>query len=295
MYTCDVEKLEGGTIEVIDIPLELSNLKRPKGEFWPTTYTITTSISLEDRCSNPGNIQFPQTIELSVNLITKYSIKPVTTQKYNPEIEMKSTSFTHRYTLTNLGPSETNKPYRFSLVVPKIMNAKISGCNLLNDSNSNKEDSFYNFFRAEDFNQCPKQESKSESYILYRAGYSRYSGTNLWIKKDCRVEKEWVKNDPYYVTINMNFEPKKIENEEGQLPDTFVVPTFLKTEDECVSDKTFFFSSETGKARTLKRMWPIILGVCIGAIIVGTIVFVSYKKGYINKIRVYNHKMDSDF
>ena len=118
---------------------------------------------------------------------------------------------------------------------------------------------------------------------------------NNWIRNDCTVEKGWSKDDPYYVIINMELNTNDINTKEGQLPDVFVVSTFLKTEDKCISEKTSFLSSEAGLAIALQKIWPIILGVFISTLIVGTIVYVVVKNGYINKLRHFNNKMENTY
>ena len=121
--------------------------------------------------------------------------------------------------------------------------------------------------------------------------YSYYS----W--HDCVIAKGWPKDYPYHVLIKMEFNTNIVpttENENGkiELPDSFVLPTFLGTRTESVWEKTELISAELGELRAIKRMWPVILGASIALIICIICMAFLYKTGFLNKLRFFNDRKE---
>ena len=268
----------------MDIPLQFSKFKVPKGIKGITRLKnyqlMKTDVESTDRCKLPSQtVRIIHNVPLEYRLYTRYSIKALSKNKDKIEKEMRNSSVSHYYELTNIGPSVSDKPYYFSLVVPKDANAKIKANpeTKINCTISGGV-ALHEISRS---GFCPGVDSNMDSEFGIK-----------FIKHDCIVGKDWLKNTPYHVIIQMDFNTNIIPTVEDKLPDLFLFPTFLKTKDECVSEKTSFFSSDLGKARAIRKLWPIILGVCIALLIFVTAIVVLYKKGFLSKLRFYNQKIE---
>ena len=284
----------------INIPLRLSNKKVLEGKLpyhgnvganKENYAIIQTRISTRDRCSIPsGQQRHGHTIDLKFRLFTKYSIKAVATKVEKAEQEMKNTSITHSYELKNMGPSITNSSSKFFVAVPKELNVKLttepnSAIICKRKSVRFPNSNFYNKLKSEDCSEVAQLEDSSTPMIAE------------FIRHDCEIIKGWQKSTPYFVVIDIDFNTNiipKVKDEEGKekLSDIFVLDTYLKTKDECVSAKTTFISEELGKTLAIKRMWPVFLGIAVSVLLFIALVIVCWHYKLFDKLRFYNNKED---
>ena len=284
----------------INIPLRLSNKKVLEGKLpyheniganKENYAIIQTRISTRDRCSIPsGQQRHGHTIDLKFRLFTKYSIKAVATKVEKAEQEMKNTSTTHSYELKNMGPSITNSSSKFFVAVPKELNVKLttepnSAIICKRKSVRFPNSNFYNKLKSEDCSEVAQLEDSSTPMIAE------------FIRHDCEIIKGWQKSTPYFVVIDIDFNTNiipKVKDEEGKekLSDIFVLDTYLKTKDECVSAKTTFISEELGKTLAIKRMWPVFLGIAVSVLLFIALVIVCWHYKLFDKLRFYNNKED---
>ena len=207
-------------------------------------------------------------------------------------------SSTHYYQLTNIGPSVSNKPYHFSIATPVILNAIVTGepessinCTKKSDQGINNNDKERMLLgNVMESTKCTHVDMNLDATKARPTEFSRH---------DCIVGKGWPKDDPYHVVIKMEFNTNivpKTENENGkeELPDIFVLPTFLGTKTECVSEKTELISAELGELRAIKRMWPVFLGASIALIICIIGIAVLYKTGFLSKLRIFNTRNEQN-
>ena len=250
---------------------------------------IQTRVSTRDRCSIPfGQRRQSHTVDLEFRLFTKFSIQTSATKDKKTEHEMKNTTVTHSYELKNMGPSISNSSYKFDVAVPKDLDVTLTTepnstviCKLADlrfpDANLNS------VLRTEQCNQVAQLKDPS------------VPKTKEFLRYECEIMKGWEKSISYYVAIKMDFKtnvvPKiKDKEEKEKLSDIFVVPTFVKTKEECVSSKTTFISEELGEILAVKRMWPYFLAIGIAVVLLIALVIICWKYKLFDKLRLYNNK-----
>ena len=286
---------------VVDVPLKLSNDKVLKGNLLHhiglvEEYAIVkTQVSSDDRCKIPaGTLRFPITLDLEFHLYTKSSVKTIPVPQQKTQQEMKNMSIAHSYELKNMGPSITNDSYTFSVVVAKDLSVKVTGapnstviCKLASVRWPDADlDSVLGSVLKE--TDCSKAAQPKDSSV---------SGITQFLRHDCVIEKGWKTATPYYIIIEMDFSTNvvpKVEDEDGKekLSDIFVLPTFVKTKEECVAIKTEFISKELGELIAVKRMWPIFLGAGIALILCIALIVVLWKMGCMDRMRFFNNKTE---
>ena len=200
---------------------------------------------------------------------------------------MANSSLSHNYVFKNIGPSASSLQYPFSIVLPNNITIPHQlDINPASRINCNMSSEPYEIIRskectdANDDKECTDdKECMNALDIKHKIDFIRY---------DCIVDQGWKKDYPYKISIKMDFDTTIAMKKEGKLYDRFLLPTFIKTEnDGCLSHQTIFTTSDIGKSAAIQRIWPIILGVCISAVLFAVIMVVMYKKGWFSKLRFY--------
>ena len=285
---------------LIDIPLRLEipqeKLKTMVSESsnGEDYQVMKTKVSAKDRCK----LQSRNNATLQFHLHTRYSVKPVAIRNGKAEQEMKNKTVTHYYQLTNIGPSVSNEPYHFSIATPAMLDANVKGepessinCTKESVQGINNNDNERMLLRnVMGSTKCAQIDLKVDSTKAGPTDFSRH---------DCVIGQGWSKDDPYHVLIKMEFNTNMVpttesENGKEELPDIFVLPTFLGTKTVCVVEKTELISAELGELRAIKRLWPAFLGASIALIICIIGIAVLYKTGVLNKLRIFNRRNEQN-
>ena len=259
----------------VDVPLKLPNIKIPGSDFRTNAknerYQIKSTFISSDK---PGC--GPERKPLEFHFYTKYKIKGEAIGR-EPEKPMANSSLSHQYEFKNKGPSASSQPYPFIMVLPNNLQLEVDK-NPASRISCNKSSFVSEPYEIMKSPECTDLEPKIDPKI---------SRVKDFVKYDCIVDQGWEKDDPYKITIKMEFNTN-MATKEGKLLDKYLYPTFIKTEhDGCFSHKTIFTTSDIGKSAVIQQIWPIILGVCISAVLFAVIMVVMYKKGWFSKLRFY--------
>ena len=109
---------------------------------------------------------------------------------------------------------------------------------------------------------------------------------------ECTIDKGFNKVDRITAELKMELNPALAR----QKSDFFKVMTALKINGLDAIAETTFTEKETdvGLLQTVRKLWPIPVGVLAGLIIVSTIIYIAYKKGWLQSLRFTKAKMEMD-
>ena len=272
--------MDSGKDIAVDIPLKLPNIKIPGSTFGADGkyQIIDTTIESVQSANRPGC--GPDRFDLSFRVYTKYDIKGEAIDM-KPEMPMKNSSLSHHYEFKNIGPSASSQPYHFRMFLPKNLEPEVdkNPAPRINCSKSLSPGSEKSLRQIITTSECIDLEPTFAPSI---------PGVDDFVEYVCDVDQGWEKDNRYKIIVKMEFNTTMAMNKkEGKLHDNFLVPTFIKTEKLCLSYKTIFTTSDIGKSAVIQQIWPIILGVCISAVLFAVVMVVMYKKGWLSKLRFY--------
>merc|ERR1712037_1030896 len=94
--------------------------------------------------------------------------------------------------------------------------------------------------------------------------------------------------------VELMMELNRINSRKGL--DIFEIMSALKVNEKVVHATTTFKEIETdvGLLDTIRKVWPIPVGVLAGLIIVGAVTYMAYKKGWLQSLRFTKAKMEMD-
>ena len=106
----------------------------------------------------------------------------------------------------------------------------------------------------------------------------------------CKIPRFWQANDAKSISLTSQFHSLVARNDTNQF---FSIYSMAQMDDkEPTIALTKMTSIELGATARLKKLWPSILGGCIGLIIVIIILFILWKTGILAKMRPY--KLDKE-
>ena len=181
----------------------------------------------------------------------------------------RSIRLSHKFSISNEGPSKTNEEQTLSVYIPDAVN-----------KNKSLE------FRPE--------------IMVSRVCQSRpYSGGDVddvcntgCTRFECKIKKGFKKIDQIIAELVMELDPIKSKMDIH----IFEIKTALKVNDKVFYATTKFKEIETdvGLLNTIRKVWPIPVGVLAGLIIVGAVTYMAYKKGWLESLRFTKAKMEMD-
>ena len=180
------------------------------------------------------------------------------------------TEFSHRFIITNEGPSRTNEAQTISIYIPDIVDQRKQI--VLNPES---------IVRSRD---CSSRQYNGDDVIEVCT-----EGCTLY---ECTIDKGFNKRERITAELKMELNPALARKKS----DSFKVMTALKINGLDAFAETTFTERETdvGLLRTIRKMWPIPVGVLAGLIIVSTIIYMAYKKGWLQSLRFTKAKMEMD-
>ena len=185
-------------------------------------------------------------------------------------------SFQHRYELMNRGPSPTNKPYFFFVKVPTAVAGAI-------------------MTKPESQTDCSKTtlsstETGSKSEVA--------CNSDPCTQFTCTIKADWKRDNPIWITVNMKFRPKQMTiSNGGDLPKSITIRTSLvqgKVDGKVTESVAIFEKDALGALKQIVEYWPYAVGILIGIIIVGSVIFGLVKTGTFAKLRFHKMKLESE-
>ena len=88
--------------------------------------------------------------------------------------------------------------------------------------------------------------------------------------------------------LEINFKTNNVQKKNGKVPDEYVLPSFIKLPDssDCIMQNTTFLTAFIGDVEAKSPIWPIIVGVCVGIIVVAASIFLMWKYEVFSKLRI---------
>ena len=186
--------------------------------------------------------------------------------------DARSIRLSHRFTVTNEGPSKTNEEQTLLVYIPDTVN-KNKTLKIRPESMLSRDD-------------CQSRSRDGGDVD----GVCNTGCTHF----ECKIKKGFKKNDKIFVDLVMELDP--IKSERGKGLDIFQIMSALKVNEKVVHATTTFKEIETdvGLLETIRKVWPIPVGVLAGLIIVGAVTYMAYKKGWLQSLRFTKAKMEMD-
>ena len=194
----------------------------------------------------------------------------------------RDTLLTHHYSITNAGPSKTNKPYEFQLYVPNIVPP--------NNVHIKLEPLQVPQIQC---NKAIKGEQIKITGIPSTKKDISCTNTKCFVYH-CKVEKGWDVSQEKTITIETKLPKAEYQKIKKILPQsTGNFWTALAKEDgmtpHLLTFKTKLIYDDAGGWRTqLATYWPILIGVFIGVVVFVSVFYALYKTGTLNKIRFWS-------
>ena len=223
---------------------------------------FSTSLNLESKCNPPNydNINIDYTIK------TKFKINAETILGNQKNRSMANSKIEHRYKIWNSGPSITNKDYTFTIGLPK--------------AHDNASFLFANM-------NCTTSETNGTNECLNDI---KGAGSDelIFVQYICLIEKGLMPEKEEELNLKIDFKTDNVENKNGKVPDKYVLPSFIKLPDDngCVIQSTVFLTSFIGDVEAKSPIWPVIVGVCVGVIVVAASIFLMWKYEVLSKLRI---------
>ena len=186
--------------------------------------------------------------------------------------DARSIRLSHRFIVSNEGPSKTNEEQTLLVYIPDIVN-KNKTLTITPERMLSRDD-------------CQsKLHSGGDVDEVCNTGCTHF---------ECKIKKGFKKNDKIFVDLVM--ELNLIKSKKGKVLDIFEIMSALKVNEKVVHATTTFKEIETdvGLLDTIRKVWPIPVGVLAGLIIVGAVTYMAYKKGWLQSLRFTKAKMEMD-
>ena len=215
-----------------------------------------------------------------IELNFDYSIIPYA--KENPEIQNfkngELQTFDHEFYLENEGPSPTAVSSNFFIYIPDIVD-------------ENTTISFAPSGHTTDSNGCMKTVIKNADKLEGDEGIQNSCKTGC-SRFECTLLKGLEKNLRVTALLKMAFTSKSAK----KTSEKFSITSAVKINGKYASTTTNFQKTvvKVGEMERTRKVWPIIVGVLVGIIIVAVIMFLAYKKGLLSKLRFARNAMDED-
>ena len=183
----------------------------------------------------------------------------------------RSIRLLHRFEVSNEGPSKTNEEQTLRVYIPDIVN-KNKTLKIAPESMLSNTDCQSRFHSGGDVDE------------VCNTGCTHF---------ECKIKKGFKKNDKIFVDLVMRLDP--IKSKKGKGLDIFEIMSALKVNEEVVrATTTFKVETGVGLLETIRKVWPIPVGVLAGLIIVGAVTYMAYKKGWLQSLRFTKAKMEMD-
>ena len=185
--------------------------------------------------------------------------------------DARSIRLLHRFEVANEGPSKTNEEQTLRVYIPDIVN-KNKTLKIIPESMLSNTDCQSRFHSGGDVDE------------VCNTGCTHV---------ECKIKKGFKKNDKIFVDLVMELDPFK--SKKGKSLDIFEIMSALKVNEEVVhATTTFKVETGVGLLETIRKVWPIPVGVLAGLIIVGAVTYMAYKKGWLQSLRFTKAKMEMD-
>ena len=210
--------------------------------------------------------------KLRLNFQHKITPRPSTDNSKKEDFQdiANSTQFSHRFIITNEGPSRTNEAQTISIYIPDIVD---QGKEIILKPES--------IVRSTD---CSSRQYSGDDVIGICT-----EGCTLF---ECTIDKGFKKKDRITAELKMELNPALARKKS----DFFKVMTALKINGlDAIAETTFTeIETDVGLLQSIRKIWPIPVGVLAGLIIVSTIIYIAYKKGWLQSLRFTKAKMEMD-
>ena len=264
-YYCKVRAIQGNTNTTHSLSLDSSDLMQ-------TTYQFKASISQETEypCKDSPDLT-KKNVNGFLTAAFDYSIS-LRPDNTNPNEEHfktngNSSRLVHRFFVINQGPSPTNKVESFHVLIPnmvdqnKIMLRPENIANLL-------------------MNKCNADHAKR----ICGAGCACF---------EFEIKNGFEKARRLTVEVEMYFDPNIAKNSSR----SFEIISALVMQRKVVPARTTFkeIVEQVGLIETVSEMWPMIVGVLVGSIIVASAIYAMYKTDpFLNKVRFTKNKLEKN-
>ena len=104
----------------------------------------------------------------------------------------------------------------------------------------------------------------------------------------CQLQKGLMPMMVKELPLKIDFKTNRIQKKNGKVPEKYVLPSFIKLtySNSCIVQSTNFLTSSIGEVEAKSPIWPIIVGVCVGIIIVAASIFLMWKYDVFSKLRI---------
>ena len=264
-YYCKVRAIQGNTNITHSLSIDSSNLTQK-------TYQFKGSISQETEfpCKDSPDVT-KKTVDgfLTAAFNYSFSLRPDNT---NPKEEQFKTAeslsrLVHRFFVINIGPSPTDRVESFHVFIPSIVDQNkiiIRPENVANPL----------------MNKCNADHAKRICW----AGCACF---------EFEIKKGFEKARRLTVEVEMYFDPNIVKNSSS----SFEVISALVGQRNVVPARTTFkeIAEQVGLIETVSEMWPMIVGVLVGSIIVASSIYAMYKTDpFLNKVRFTKNKLEKN-
>ena len=264
-YYCKVRAIQGNTNITHSLSLDSSNLTQK-------TYQFKASISQETEfpCKDSPDVT-KKKIHGLLTAAFNYSIS-LRPDNTNPKDEQFKSAgnlsrLVHRFFVINMGPSPTDKVESFHVLIPNMV------------------DQTKTILRPENIanplmNKCNADHAKRICW----AGCTCF---------EFEIKKGFEKARRLTVEVEMYFDPNIVKNSSS----SFEVISALVRQRKAVPAKTTFkeIVEQVGLIETVSEMWPMIVGVLVGSIIVASAIYAMYKTDpFLNKVRFAKNKLEKN-
>ena len=264
-YYCKVRAIQGNTNTTHSLSLDSSDLTQ-------TTYQFKASISQETEypCKDSPDLTKKNVNGfLTASFDYSISLRPDNTNPNEEHFKTNGNSsrLVHRFFVINQGPSPTNKVESFHVLIPNMVNQnKI----ILRPEN------IANLL----MNKCNADHAK------------RICGAGCACL-EFEIKKGFEKARRLTVEVEMYFDPNIAKNSSR----SFDIISALVMQRKVVPARTTFkeIVEQVGLIETVSEMWPMIVGVLVGSIIVASAIYAMYKTDpFLNKVRFTKNKLEKN-
>ena len=237
--------------------------------------------------------------EIEVNFVfkTTFEIQPNSqpTMGYDDDLPLP---FVQSFKIKNQGPSFTNKPTKVKFFIPKTQNFIRLG----------------NFTHNETTIDCTDQEFQDGFKPEERTSHHHQlvcNDASDCVVKECQIQAGMKKDEEKEFKIRLIFERSKATN-----ATTFVVTTGARIDNDDQSNARHFWTyfkrhlthifsdlqaeasielyskKDENKGKPKAKVWPMVLGACLGLLIIIMMGTILWKTGLLAKMRPYQKKED---
>ena len=226
---------------------------------------FSTKLYFKSICDPKNNDNF----KIDYTLQSVFTIKAAPNVRNQKKKTMGDSKIEHRYKIWNSGPSITNKDYSFIIGIPKAHAPKDKLVFPNVDINCERNGTIGTDECLNDVKEVKSDELNFVHYV-------------------CHLEKGLMPMIEKELPLKINFKTSSIHKKNGTVPDKYVLPSFIKLPDSngCIMQSTVFLTSFIGDVEAKSPIWPIIVGVCVGIIVVAASIFLMWKYEVFSKLRI---------